>query len=304
MSVSVLNREAVERVWGRHVLPDGFADLSRGADAPIGEVWFREGPRQPLLVKYLFTSERLSIQVHPGDAAAALDGEPRGKDEAWLIVDAQPGARIGLGLRRRVEEAELRQAAQDGSIEDLLDWMEVRPGDSFFVPAGTVHAIGGGLSLVEVQQNADITYRLYDYGRPRDLHVERALRIAERRPWVPRPAPEILAGRQLLAAGGAFVLERWRVDGRFKVQPDAQALIIPLQPGAQLGATPLALAQVYAVEGTESLVTGGPADLLVTYAAREVQQDLLEATDHVQAPPRRAFAAGERRALMRAGMSS
>lgn len=299
MSLRVLSREAVERVWGRRVLPDGFADLAPGSGPPVGEVWFRDGAQQPLLVKYLFTSERLSIQVHPGDAQAAEAGEPRGKDEAWLIVDAEPDARIGLGLRRRVSEGELRQAALDGSIEQLLHWMPVRPGDSFFVPAGTVHAIGGGLSLVEVQQNADITYRLYDYGRPRALHLERALRVAERRPWVHRSAPEILAGRQLLAAGGAFVLERWRVEGRFDLCPERQALIVPLHAGAWLGAVPLLPAQVYAVEGTEPLITRGPADLLVTYAARQVQLDLLAGAGAAALPAPFAVSAGERRALMR-----
>ncbi len=304
MSLRVLSREAVERVWGRRVLPDGFADLAPGSGPPVGEVWFRDGAQQPLLVKYLFTSERLSIQVHPGDAQAAAAGESRGKDEAWLIVDAEPGARIGLGLRHRVSEVELREAALDGSIEQLLHWMPARPGDSFFVPAGTVHAIGGGLSLVEVQQNADITYRLYDYGRPRALHLERALRIAERRPWVHRPTPEILAGRQLLAAGGAFVLERWRVEGRFDMRPERQALVVPLQAGARLGSVPLVPAQVYAVEGIEPLLTDGPADLLVTYAARQVQVSLLGGAEAAKSPARPVSPAGERRALMRVASGS
>src|SRR5690606_21069723 len=122
-----------------------------------------------LLVKYIFTSEKLSVQVHPSDAQAAL-GEPgdRGKEECWLVLDAEPGAQLGLGLTRNLAQDELRAAALDGSIEDMLGWRSVSPGDFFRILPGTVHAIGPGLSLVEVQQNSDTTYRLYDYGRPRE----------------------------------------------------------------------------------------------------------------------------------------
>jgi mannose-6-phosphate isomerase len=175
-----LDRHYVEKPWGRTELPPMF-------DAPagqkIGEVWFEGAADLPLLAKYIFTSERLSVQVHPDDEQARARGLPNGKSECWFIVDAEPDATLGLGLKREVALDELRSAALDGSIEALLDWRPVRAGDFYFVPAGTVHAIGGGLSLLEFQQNSDVTYRLYDYGRPRELHVDDGVAVANRAPY-------------------------------------------------------------------------------------------------------------------------
>lgn len=175
-----LSRRYVEKPWGRTQLPRMF-------DAPvgkrIGEVWLSADTEQPLLVKYLFTSERLSIQVHPDDAQAQARSLPSGKSECWTILDAEPGATLGLGLKRDVAKDELRAAALDGSIEELMDWRPVRRGDFFMVPPGTVHAIGDGISLIEFQQNADVTYRLYDYGRPRELHLDDAIAVANAEPY-------------------------------------------------------------------------------------------------------------------------
>lgn len=174
-----LERRYVEKPWGRTVLPPMF-------DPPpnerIGEVWFVGGDF-PLLAKYIFTSERLSIQVHPNDQQARARGFARGKSECWYILDAEPGSVLGLGLTRALSEEELRAAALDGSIERLMDWRPIRGGDFIFVPPGTVHAIGGGISLLEFQQNADVTYRLYDYGRPRELHLDHGLAVATKSPF-------------------------------------------------------------------------------------------------------------------------
>lgn len=170
-----LERRYVEKPWGRTELPAIF-------DAPsgerIGEVWFTDGADLPLLAKYIFTSERLSIQVHPNDQQARERGLQQGKSECWYILEAEPGARLGLGLEREVGSADLREAALDGSIEGLMDWRAVRPGDFVFVPSGTVHAIGADISLLEFQQNSDVTYRLYDYGRPRELHLEDGIAVS------------------------------------------------------------------------------------------------------------------------------
>ena len=178
MSARRLETRAVEKVWGRDALPEPFA-------APegkrIGEIWFEPPPElDGLLAKYLFTSARLSVQVHPDDAAAPPGCT--GKDEGWLVLDAEPGAQLAVGLREGVSAADLRQAALDGSILELLSWKDAPAGTFVYLPAGTIHAIGGGLSLVEIQQNSDITYRLYDYGRPRELHLEEALAVAHRGP--------------------------------------------------------------------------------------------------------------------------
>ena len=129
--------------------------------------------------KYLFTSERLSVQVHPDDDAATAAGHGRGRDEAWLILDAEPGAEIAIGLKERLSADRLRASALDGSIVDRLDWRAVSPGDAFYSPARTLHAIGAGLTLLEVKQNADITYRFYNHGRDRELHLNEAVAAAD-----------------------------------------------------------------------------------------------------------------------------
>jgi mannose-6-phosphate isomerase len=172
----------VEKPWGRTNIPDSFETPNGG---PVGEIWF-EAPGAgdlPLLVKYIFTSEKLSVQVHPNDEQAAERGLPRGKNECWYILDCEPDARLGIGLRTPLSPAALRQAAIDGSIEADLDWKPVAPGDFFFVPAGTVHAIGAGIALLEIQQNSDVTYRLYDYGRPRELHLDDAIGVSSTQPY-------------------------------------------------------------------------------------------------------------------------
>lgn len=175
-----LARRYVEKPWGRTALPPMF-DPPTGER--VGEVWFTGGGELPLLLKYLFTSERLSVQVHPDDAYARARGLPRGKSECWYILDAEPGATIALGLLREVDKEEFRAAAIDGSIEHLVDWKPVRSGDFFFVPPGTVHAIGSGIALLEFQQNIDLTYRLYDYGRPRELHLDDGVAVSSRVPY-------------------------------------------------------------------------------------------------------------------------
>ena len=175
-SGGTLAPKLVEKPWGRDTLPDPFTGL---AGTRTGEIWF-EPPAalDALLAKYLFTSEALSVQVHPDDARAPHG--TRGKEECWLVLAAEPDARLAIGFTRAVSADELRQAAQDGSVEQLLAWHPVVPGDFFYLPAGTVHAIGAGLTIAELQQNSDVTYRLYDYGRPRELHLDDALQVAVR----------------------------------------------------------------------------------------------------------------------------
>jgi mannose-6-phosphate isomerase len=175
-----LRTRYVEKPWGRTQLPRLFAPtLGRR----IGEVWFVGDQPLPLLAKYLFTSERVSIQVHPGDQEARRCGYTGGKSECWYILDAEPGATIGLGLSHHVSRDELRNSALDGSIESLVDWRPVKRGDFFYVAPGTIHAIGGGISLLEFEQNSDVTYRLFDYGRGRVLHVDAAAAVADRGPF-------------------------------------------------------------------------------------------------------------------------
>jgi mannose-6-phosphate isomerase len=148
--------------------------LNRGKK--IGEVWFKAD--LPLLVKFVFTAERLSVQVHPDDAFARVHENSRGKTEMWYILRADPGAQLAIGFRESISQERLRESALSGEIERLLNWIPVEAGDAFLIPAGTVHAIGGGLAICEIQQHSDVTYRLYDYGRPRELHLDKAIQVA------------------------------------------------------------------------------------------------------------------------------
>ena len=228
-----LTTKRIEKVWGRHRLGLGFADPAPGAE-PVGEIWFEApaGAVPELLVKYLFTSEKLSVQVHPDDAQARARRHPRGKEECWLVLDAEPDAQIGIGLTERMDANRLRRAAVDGSIEAMLDWKPVAAGDVFYLPAGTIHAIGAGVTLLEVQQNIDLTYRLYDYGRPRDLHLDDAVAVSQATPWQAPDVPgQVSPGREFLAAGRKFVLERWTgaTGGALTVSKERPLWLIPLE---------------------------------------------------------------------------
>jgi mannose-6-phosphate isomerase len=270
-----LSSRHVERIWGRRDLAGAFAPPAGTGAEPIGEIWFEDAADAELLVKYLFTSERLSIQVHPGDAAARAAGHKRGKDEAWYVLSAEPGAVIGLGLTHEISRDALRAAALDGTIERLLDWRPARAGDVYYSPAGTIHAIGGGLSLVEIQQNLDLTYRLYDYGRPRELHLDEGVEVADPAPWT-RPFEPVQAGaRTILAAGQAFVLERWTTAGGDAVVDLPQgSVLIPLASGGTIDRDRLDPGTVWATEGRVAL--GGPIDLLAAYPGSAARDSILE----------------------------
>jgi mannose-6-phosphate isomerase len=128
--------------------------------------------RFPLLVKFLFPAEKLSVQVHPDDAGAQRVGQPYGKTECWYVLQAEPDARVALGLKPGTTLEAFEASIRENRAEALLNWINVNAGDMLYVTAGTVHTIGGGMILVETQQASDITYRLYDYGRPRELHIK------------------------------------------------------------------------------------------------------------------------------------
>jgi mannose-6-phosphate isomerase len=211
MAIELARTQALPRPWG----VDNLSPWSNAVhDAvPIGEIWY-ERPDNPkptpsLLLKLLFTSEPLSIQVHPDDAYAQSMGLPNGKTEAWYVLSAAPGAKVAVGLDRRLTQPQLRQAVDDGSISDLVVWRTVAPDDAISVPAGTIHAIGAGLVIAEIQQRSDATFRLFDHGRQRELHIERAIAAADAGParaWV--RANRLSDERTLLVTGSHFVLER------------------------------------------------------------------------------------------------
>lgn len=268
MATTLLTTKRVEKPWGRHHLWPGFADPAVDG-APVGEIWF-EAPDNvvpDLLVKYLFTSEKLSVQVHPDDADARAAGYPHGKDEAWVILDARPEATIALGTLAPIDQAQLRAAALDGSIVDLLDWKPVRAGDYFYSAAGTIHAIGAGITLVEVQQNVDLTYRLYDYGRPRALHLEAGVAVSDAVPFVAPPAPGLVAqGRAILAEGPKFVLERLSGgEHSIRLPNDVPGWLIPIKGRGTVDALPWQAGQCLMVSGDALIDVAPGGDVLFAY---------------------------------------
>lgn len=207
-----LAARALDKVWGSPLTEPWFHNPE---GRKIGEIWFPASAAVPLLVKLLFTSEGLSVQVHPDDAYAAVhENGSKGKTEMWHVLRAEPGARIGIGLKEPASRERVREAALSGEILDLMNWEEARAGDTFLAPAGTIHAIGGGLAICEIQQVSDVTYRLYDFGRPRELHLEKGFEVAELGPRQARVAPvELGGGRELLAECRYFRTERVSVKG-------------------------------------------------------------------------------------------
>jgi mannose-6-phosphate isomerase len=250
-----LERRYVEKPWGRTELPPMF-------DAPegmrVGEVWFTGGTHLPLLAKYIFTSERLSVQVHPDDEQARARRLQSGKTECWYILNAEPGSTIGLGFTRALSRDELRTAALDGSIEQLLDWKPVSAGDFIFVPAGTVHAIGGGLSLLEFQQNSDVTYRLYDYGRPRELHVDDAVAVALREPYPEGLAWHLSPVEGPLVDGPHFTL----VQSRSDAMQDRQRWVLPIDGRIRAAADSAGPGECLLLEAGDELETDGALMLI------------------------------------------
>jgi mannose-6-phosphate isomerase len=212
----------VSRVWGWKDLHPWYDEVAQRE--PIGEVWltgddcsvatgphagktlgevFHESPQamlgenassgdSPLLIKVIFAREKLSVQVHPDDRLAQKYGEPRGKTECWYALTAEDGAQVAAGLKPGVTLDEVKAGIQDGTLEKDLTMLPVHAGDMIYVDAGTVHAIWPGSVLLETQQNCDLTYRMFDYGRGRELHIEKSLEATRLKTAAGKVAPRVL----------------------------------------------------------------------------------------------------------------
>ena len=193
----------------------------------------------PVLVKFLFTSDKLSVQVHP-------DG-PQGKTEMWHILRAEPGSQIALGFREPVSRERLREAARSGEIERLLHWVPVSAGETYFTPARTVHAIGGGIALCEIQQFSDVTYRLYDYGRPRELHLDQAVAISDlgNHPGASK-AMALSDGRKQLVRCEYFETELLEMMGPMRpIEIEGSALLIFIEGSGKLAGETFQMGEVW-----------------------------------------------------------
>jgi len=174
-----------------------LSELSREFGPDLVGTAALDPQRFPLLLKFLFPEEKLSVQVHPDDATARQFGEPWGKTECWYVAHARPGAQVALGLKPGVTREEFKRAIHEKRAEELLNWINIYQGEMIYVAGGTVHTLGPGSVVVETQQQSDTTYRLYDYGRPRPLHLEQGLAAVKERAAsgkVVRPAPVNMHG--------------------------------------------------------------------------------------------------------------
>jgi mannose-6-phosphate isomerase len=218
------------RIWGRESLAPWYE--STGLSEKAGEAWL-SGPKSaietgelagrtldevlpefPLLVKMLFPDDKLSVQVHPDDEQAKALGLVRGKTECWYVLEAEPGATVACGLKRGTDAEGLLVAIAADRVEDVLEMLPVKAGDMVFVDAGTVHAIGPGVTLLEVQQTCDVTYRLYDYGRPRELHLEKGLAVVKTKTRAGLIEPEDRDGFTRLIRTKYFVVDRYELGTR------------------------------------------------------------------------------------------
>ncbi len=232
----------VDRVWGWKDLHPWYEKVAHGD--PIGEVWltgddcevasgphsgktlgqvFEQAPEamlgrgapsngSPLLIKVIFAREKLSVQVHPDDRLAQKYGDPRGKTECWYALAAETGSQLAVGLKPGVTMGQVEAGIKDGTLEQSLSMWPVGAGDMIFVDAGTVHAIWPGSVLLETQQNCDLTYRMYDYGRGRELHIEKSLEAARLVTRARKVPSTVLEDRTILVDAEYFCVERIPVD--------------------------------------------------------------------------------------------
>jgi mannose-6-phosphate isomerase len=234
-----------------------------------------------LLLKLLFTSAPLSIQVHPDDTFARAMGMPNGKSEAWYIISAEPGAQIGIGLKRRVTPQELRTSIANGSIVELVQWRPVAKGDVIFIPAGTIHALGAGIVLAEIQQRSDTTFRLFDYDRARELHVDNGVAVANAWPLLPPASPTRLTDeRTVLVASRHFVLERVYLQeaSSWALVAEPETWIFVLDGHAAIGVAMVSTGQAVFVGGGRSSIEVGTNGLtaLIAYPATRPIHSLLQ----------------------------
>jgi mannose-6-phosphate isomerase len=273
--------------------PWGVSDLQPwssidGEGGAVGELWFeradKQAPMPALLLKLLFTSEPLSIQVHPDDTFARAMGLPNGKSEAWYIISAKPDAQIGVGVTHRVTPQELRASIRNGSIVELVQWRPAATGDVILIPAGTIHAIGAGIVLAEIQQRSDTTFRLFDYGRQRELQEDDGVAVANTWPLRSQHDPARLAdGRTLLVASRYFVLERLDLPegSSWALLAEQETWILVLDGHAAIGLAAVSIGQAAFVGGGRTSIEVGTGGLtaLVAYPATAATGSLLQRLD-------------------------
>ena len=285
MTIEHAHAHSLPKPWG---VSDPRPWSNAGDDGnTIGEIWFERADATAappsLLLKLLFTNQPLSIQVHPDDVYAQSIGLPNGKTEAWYVLSATPEAKIALGLKRRVSAEQLRRAIDDGSISDLVVWQTAYPGDTFLVAAGTVHAIGAGLVIAEIQQNSDATFRLFDHGRGRPLHIDSAVAVANTGPAAFFVQPnKVTNERTTLVSNSHFVFERINLapNSAWRLEATRETWLLVISGSARAGSFDVTTADAIFAQSDRVDIRPGTNGLagLVAYAGSLVPE-LLKCVD-------------------------
>jgi mannose-6-phosphate isomerase len=300
------------RIWGFHDLAPWYDYKTKGD--PIGEVWLTgemctaaTGPltgkslreittehgrdllgatygngQFPLLIKILFPKEKLSVQVHPDDAMAQKYGEPRGKTECWYALYAEPGAHVALGIKPGITPQQIRSAIESATLENMLEMVPVAKDDLLFVDAGTVHAMEPGMVVLETQQTSDITYRMYDYGRPRPLHVDKSLEALRLKTRAGKIPPRNVNNHSILIDEKYFEIERWPLE--------------PAQPSSGITAATGGLQILFIAEGKirisadagESFPVNRCEIAVIPASSRNVRVEAASASSVIRIQPRTA----------------
>ncbi|WP_446744335.1 type I phosphomannose isomerase catalytic subunit [Silvibacterium acidisoli] len=298
------------RIWGFHDLAPWYDFKTDGE--PIGEVWLTgeeqckvaSGPfvgqslqqvtaehgkellgnvygdgEFPLLIKLLFPKEKLSVQVHPDDELAQKYGEPRGKTECWYALDAQEGAAVALGIKEGATVDQIKESIPAGTLEGLLEMVPVKKGDMLFVDAGTVHAMGPGVVILETQQTSDRTYRMYDYGRPRELHLEKSFEAMRLKTKAGKVAPKQEGDHSVLLDEKYFEIERWPLaagDGTAVVSRNEGVQILFVSSGDLM---------IHS-EGGEQVHVGRCELAIIPASSKHVKVEVQNAADVIRIVPR------------------
>jgi mannose-6-phosphate isomerase len=288
MTMELASTTVVRKPWGKTDLRP-WSELGN-AGPPVGELWFeradRQAPATDLLLKLLFTEAPLSIQVHPDDWFARAIGLPHGKTEAWYVLSAGPDAQVALGLTGQLTAAQLRAAVADGTIEGLADWQDVIAGEALLVPAGTIHAIGAGLVIAEIQQRSDATFRLFDYGRERALHLDAGVGASKLGPAPPQAVPSRLSeAREVMAVSRYFVLERIELapNSQWAIEAVSETWMLVLEGEATFDQMPVAAGAAIFLDDQRATVRTGDraAKGLMAYVASRPIEGLLQSRNGI-----------------------
>lgn len=283
MTVERARAVTLQKPWGvSDLLPWSSAKVDGSA---VGEIWFERSSRTAedpsLLLKLLFTSQPLSIQVHPSDTYAQSIGLPNGKTEAWYVLNAAPGAKVALGVKEEITPPQLRSAIESGQLPGIVHWRPVTAGDTIFVPAGTIHAIGAGLVIAEIQQRSDLTFRMFDYGRQRELHIENAIAVADTSPADIRAQPKRLTDqRTALVCGPYFVFESIDLppDSGWLLEAKHETWLLVVKGSARVGTSNIIIGDAIFAQSESVEIRAGPFGMqaLVAYADTKPAAALLQ----------------------------